>query len=211
LAPGQRSRTIVLAILLTVAVALVGAGVCRLLRGGHIALPLPRDLLAYWGSARLLFQRQDPYDLEALLELQQRQGWPGEQPVVAWNPPLLQVLWLPLAALPFPTATAIWLLANPLIIGLGAICAWRALSSASHRFASLYVPILTFSFAGSVHSMVEGQVICLVLLGLGAFLLLRAQKREFLAGASCVLWLVKPHLVYLLLPLFLLDAGLKRR
>lgn len=208
---GQVGRKIIFAIVLMIMAVLVGQIIWRFGRGGSLTVPIGRDLLAYWGSSTLLLRRQDPYDLEALLDLQQRQGWSGGEPVVAWNPPLLHVLLLPLAAVSLPTAGTVWLILNTLLIGLGASWAWWSISTGSRRLAPMYVPILAFSFASSANTILEGQVTALVLLGLSGFLMLRAQNREFLAGACCVLMAVKPHLVYLLLPLLLIHATLKRQ
>lgn len=201
-------RRIVLSILLIILAVLCR----RMITAFHQEdFQLPSDMLAYWSSTNLLTHRRDPYDWQALLDIQRTLRWSGKEPVVAWNRPILQVLLLPLGALPFPTAVGVWVILNLTLIGIGAVCTWSVLSPGPDGLAPIYIPILTFSFAPSGQTVLGGQVTALVLLGLAGFLVSRSRKCEFLAGTCCVLLLEKPHLVYLLLPLLLINAALERR
>jgi len=167
------------------------------------------DFLAYWGATNLLAHRENPYDQDALLALERNQGWSGPEPVSSWNPPWLHFLLLPLGALPFRQAAALWFLVNPLLTGLSALLIWLTVSKA-RGFPHTVLPLLTtFLFSRSLHAIVEGQISTLVLLGCAGFLAL--QSRRLLAGALLVLVTVKPHLTYLLLPTILLDSLLRGR
>jgi hypothetical protein len=200
-----------LVILLLLSAALLVRNAFPLGKADSYVMPPPRDLAAYWGSSALLLHRQDPYDRGKLLELQRTLGWTGEEPVPAWNPPIIHVLLLPLGALPFQTATLLWYIANPVLITLAALVVWSSLSPAPSSRLPVHIPILVWSFAPSLHTVLEGQVTTFVLIGLAGYLLFRSQERDFLAGASCALMLVKPHLVYLVLPLLLVDAAREKR
>lgn len=167
------------------------------------------DFLGYWGAANLLAHRENPYDYDALLALERKQGWPGPEPVSSWNPPWLHLLLLPLGALPFRQAAALWFLVNPLLMGLSALLIWHTVSKRKGVPHTALVLLATFLFSRSLHAMLEGQINTLVLLGCASFLAL--QSRGLLAGALLVLVTVKPHLAYLLLPTLLLDSLLQRR
>ncbi|HUT16183.1 MAG TPA: glycosyltransferase family 87 protein [Anaerolineae bacterium] len=206
-----RRRRTILAILVLLSAAIVIRIRSTPGRGDGFTVPHPRDLAAYWGSATLLLHGQDPYDLQALLDLERSLGWTGPEPVVAWNPPIAQVLLLPLGAMSFQAAAVFWLIVNPVLIALAAICAWSRLRPALHRFAIIGAPILAFSFAPSLHTVLEGQITTFVLLGLVGYLFFRSRGQESLAGACCVALLVKPQLVYLLVPLLFVDAARERR
>lgn len=167
------------------------------------------DFLGYWGAANLLAHRENPYDHDALLALEREQGWLGREPVFSWNPPWLHLLLLPLGALPFRQAAALWFLANPLLIGLSALLIWHTVSKRRGPPHTVLALLATFVFSRSLHAMVIGQTNSLVLLGCAGFLAL--QSRDLLAGALFVLVTVKPHLAYLLLPTLLFNSLLRRR
>lgn len=185
--------------------------VVLLLGLGALLLRLPNnparatDFLGYWSSARLMARGQNPYDERARLNLQISQGWTEPAPIIAWNPPWLNVLIAPLALLPFDLAASIWFVSSPLILGATAILLSN-LYRCRNR-ASVFVALLgTFFFGPAIRSILLGQMILIVLVGIVGFLWFKRIRRPWLAGASLALTTIKPHLVYLLLPLVLLDA-----
>jgi hypothetical protein len=169
------------------------------------------DFLGYWSAARLLAQRQNPYDPQALLRLERQQGWQGSDPVYSWNPPWLHVLLLPLSVLPFRPAAALWFLVNPLLIGVSALLLSDT-SGPRERHPLAAVPLLAaFLFSRTLHTLLEGQINTLILLGCVCFLVLVSSRKEYLAGAALVLVTVKPHVTYLLLPGILMLLLLRKQ
>lgn len=169
------------------------------------------DFLGYWAAASLLAHQENPYDQEALLLLQREQGWQALEPMYSWNPPWLHLILLPLGALSFRQAAALWFVLNPLLIGLSALLLWNVVSP-RRGLAQIGVALLAaFLFSRSLHALLEGQMNTLVLLGCASFLTLALARRDLLAGAALVLVTVKPHLAYLLLPAVLLIGLLQRR
>ncbi len=158
------------------------------------------DFLGYWAAASLLAHGENPYDQDALLALERDQGWPGSDPMYSWNPPWLHLILLPLGALSFRQAAALWFVVNPLLIGLSALLIWDVVGRRTSAAQVALVLLAAFLYSRSLHAMLEGQVSTLVLLGGAAFLGLALRRRDFLAGAVLVLVTVKPHLSYLLLP-----------
>lgn len=169
------------------------------------------DFLGYWAAANLLAQGENPYDTQAMLEVQRQQGWQATEPVYSWNPPWLQVLLIPLGLLPFRAAAALWFLVNPLFIGASVLLVWDTVNlREEHRSAA--VPLLAaFLFSKTAHTLLEGQINTLVLLGCASFLALASRRRDYLAGVALALVTVKPHLTYLLLPSLLMLLLLRRR
>jgi hypothetical protein len=60
-----------------------------------------RDSIQYWAAGRLLLHRQNPYDYNAVLELEKRQGYKESKPLVLRTPP-----WSLFMVLPFTGITA---------------------------------------------------------------------------------------------------------
>ena len=63
----------------------------------------------------------------------------------------------------------------------------------------------------TVISLVFGQVNTLELLGLALFISFSKSNRQYLAGASLVLTMIKPHLVIITLPILMLDLLRKKQ
>lgn len=169
------------------------------------------NFLGYWAASNLLAHRENPYDQEALLAPEREQGWQGAEPVYSWNPPWLHLILLPLGALSFRQAAALWFVLNPLLIGLSALLMWNVVSQRRGRAQLGLALLAVFLFSRSLHALLERQVNTLVLLGCAGFLTLALARRDLLAGAALVLVTVKRHLAYLLLPTLLLIGLLRRR
>jgi hypothetical protein len=118
---------------------------------------------------------------------------------------------LPLGALSFRQAAALWFVVNPLLIGVSALLMWDVVSQRRGLAQVGLVLLAAFLFSRSLHALLEGQINTLVLVGCTSFLTLALARRDLLAGAALVLVTVKPHLAYLLLPSVLLIGLLRRR
>jgi hypothetical protein len=177
------------------------------------------DFLGYWSSSRLLINRQNPYDLDLLLALQQEQRplrfAADPTPVMIWNPPWLLLALTPLALLPFDAARLLWIVVNFCGIGLAVAWTWKQLDSSppDAGFTLALAAALLFPAAGLLIRI--GQVSLLVLLGIGAvWWALQARRplwQDILAGSGLALASFKPHLVYWVAAILLFRALRDRR
>jgi hypothetical protein len=169
------------------------------------------DFLGYWAAANLLAHRQNPYDHAAMLALEQGLGWAGDDPVYSWNPPWLHVLLLPLGALPFRPAAALWFVVGPLVVGTSVLLVWDTFGNRKHASGLVAALLTAFLFSPTLHAILEGQVNTLMLLGCAGFVALSTRRRDTLAGAALVLVTVKPHISYLLVPALILVSLMRGR
>ena len=165
------------------------------------------DFRAYWSASYLLAHGQNFLDPALVLRIEQElAGWPEAFPILTWNPPWLSVLLLPYSFLSFGMATRAWLLTNVTMIGLGSVLLWRDASQLARTRARAWVSlVIAFAFVMTMITVNMGQVNTFVFTGLALFLYFSRKRRDTLAGAGLVLTTVKPHLVYLTLPLLFLG------
>jgi hypothetical protein len=170
------------------------------------------DFRAYWSAAYLLSHSENFSDPDLLMAVEREHTfWKKDFVVSTWNPPWLLALLLPYAFVSFERAAWLWLLTNILVVFVGAVLTWRvtAVSPQSKR-QSIYAPLFAMFFLPTIAALHMGQVNTLVFFGIALYLFFYEEKRPFFAGAALTLTLVKPHLVYITIPLILLDALHKR-
>jgi len=156
------------------------------------ALPV-QDLAQYWSAAHLV--RQNPYSSELVAQFESSQGVQVVQPLVLKNPPWVIPSFLPLGLLSYRAAFASWTLLS-LIILIGCTHAiWRELQPLTVA-TPLY---LTLLFGPAIVQLMLGQWTILVLFGIVAFFISVECQRDWLAGASLVFVLGKPHVSLLFL------------
>ena len=148
----------------------------------------PDDFLQYWAAGRLNATGGNPYDADALLELQRGAGRPSDRPaVMMWNPPWVLTLAMPFGLLPPRTAQLIWLLSQLAILVFAADRFWvRFGGDSRHRpwifgGAVAFFPVMYLAFAGQSSGWLLLGLVGLFATNRGFALLL-----PFLA--------VKPHL-----------------
>lgn len=197
-------------------VLVLALGLLTLVLTGPIPVPpsIGRgDFRAYWSAAYLLANSQNFADPDLLLAAEQvHTGWQRDFAVITWNPPWLLALLLPYATVSFTRATWLWLLTNIVLIYTASVWVWLASSREDKvRRQAWVAPLIAFVYSPALITLLMGQVSSLVFFGLAAFLYLEAGNRHLLAGASLALPLVKPHLVYITLPVILLRAAVRRQ
>ena len=170
------------------------------------------DFNAYWSAGRLFLEGRNPSDPSNMLEMELGHFDPNQEFVMmTWNPPTLWVLMLPVAWMPFGVARSVWLLTNVFLL---------LVSCLMLRF--IYIPgdgvkpILSYLLIASVFppallAILAGQVTFLVLFGVTASVFLIKRERWFMAGAVLTLTSVKPHLMMLVGPYLVHQAGSARR
>jgi Glycosyltransferase family 87 len=151
------------------------------------------DFAEYWAAGRLNAVGANPYDTGLMLGVQRQVGWDAPQPVMMYNPPWTLAIAMPLGALDFGVARAIWLPLQILII-LWCAATWWTLCGGAPRqvarvccMAMLWMPTLT--------SLRMGQLSPFILLGLVGFVVAATARRDVLAGILLSLTCVKPQLV----------------
>lgn len=185
--------------------------------------PLPSrigaiDFPAYWSASYLLAHGENFAEPSRLFQVERSQtSWPENYPMLTWNPPWLLPLLLPYVLVPFSRATWCWLLTNITLIFTGAVVLWQIDSTYPRTRRLAWVgALIAFAYSPTLVAIIAGQVNILVFAGLVAYLWLalppRATPRRLLvAGAALAMTLVKFHLVYLTVPLLLLDAVRRRQ
>ncbi|MEZ4590345.1 MAG: glycosyltransferase family 87 protein [Chloroflexota bacterium] len=171
------------------------------------------DFRAYWSAAYLLAQSENFADADLLLQTEQEHTeWTEDWAVITWNPPWLLAILLPYTAVSFPRATWLWLLTNIALVFTGSVLLWKTFTTqkSSQRWGPL-APLAGLLFLPTMLALLMGQVNTLVFLGLALFLFFFNRNQLFAAGLSLVLTLVKPHLVYLVLPIIFLHLLWTRR
>ena len=163
-----------------------------------------QDLAQYWAAAHLF--SQDPYSMELTKAFEHSAGIVAA-PLVVKNPPWAIVLLLPLGLLGYHSAFAIW---SVLSVCLVAGCA-KAVWDISGSGPSLAPALLSLIFGPTVVLLMLGQFTVLVLCGSVLFCVMVRKKRDWLAGASLLLIIGKPHIALLFLIAVFLWSFFSRR
>ncbi len=198
----------------------VGAAIVVLMVAGSLLIPSPpiqsvgiSDFRAYWSASYLLTHGENFADPQQLLAVERlHTGWQENYPMVTWNPPWLLVILAPYALVPFERAVWWWMLTNIAFVITSAMMLWKLSISRTKAQRFAWIPVLiVFAYSITLTTIAAGQVNVLVLIGLSGFLFFEAMKREASAGAMLALPLVKPQLVYLVVPTLILDFVRQRR
>jgi hypothetical protein len=180
--------------------------------------PLPArigvfDFRAYWTASYLLGRGENFADEALIFQVQKEQtGLSHDWPVMTWNPPWLLAMLLPYTLVSFRQASWWWLITNVTLLFIASVMVWQTHAKTERaRWLFWLGSLLSFSFSFTLVAFIAGQVNILLVAGLAGFIYFWYQDRPWLAGMSLVFTLVKPHLVYLALPLILLELGLRRQ
>lgn len=155
-------------------------------------VPYINDFVAYWATGRLLLEGGNPYDIEALLELQRGVGSRFVDAGVVRNPPWALAFLLPFAALPFAVGWYAWAIGQVLLVGISAALLWRLFDGQARPASAI---LLTFLFPPALFVALGGQIGGLLLLGLAGFAWAVEHRRDFAAGLFLGLLTLKPHLL----------------
>lgn len=183
---------VVLAVMTTV--TLVAISVFFIL----VISPDSADFQAYWAAGRLALTGGDPYDYASVAQLQ---GRPLDNPIPLNNPPWTLPLFMLFGALPYTASLILWVLVMCMI--LVASVYWLQL-----KYAPDMPPWLGWALTMASFPVLQvlgfAQVTPLVLLGLVLFLAWE-KDRPARAGLALNLMLLKPHLLYLVLLVLVLE------
>jgi hypothetical protein len=201
LAPGSRSSGVYIALkplteamLATLLTGFLGYGFLA-----HFAelqrRATARDSVAYWAAARLLINRQNPYDYDTVLDIERKQGYGANKPLVLRTPPWSLFLIVALGLIAPIWAWFTWLVMSIACLVLGMrVC--RKLYDDQNSVPQPLFSLVGYTFAPIPACLVSGQMGLVLMLGLVLFLWWEA-RRPFLAGAALILPFAKPHLLSL--------------
>jgi Glycosyltransferase family 87 len=188
----QRANLQVLAEFLVVGVCTIAFTLTML--GIFVAMlgrsaPGAHDFVEYWASGHQLAHHANPYDGDAILQIERSVGFPTYDPVlIMWNPPSALLLVLPLGFIGPRAGGLLWSL-----LILASLVASVRMIWTMHGRPRDKLHLLGYSFAPALICVLAAQVSIFVLLGLVLFLRLH-RSRPFVAGASLWLCMLKPHL-----------------
>jgi Glycosyltransferase family 87 len=168
------------------AAGLIISGICMLLFAGKGSGT--RDFICYMASGRLLAQRTNPYDSDAVLRIEREAGFPAEyRSMIMRNPPSALLPTLPLSFVGARLGAILWAWLSLACL----VTSVRMLWTMNGRPKGLII-VLSYTFAPALACLLAGQISLLALLGLVLFLRLH-KIQPFLSGVSLWLCALRPH------------------
>ncbi len=164
-----------------------------------------KDFVQYWSAANVHLRQGNPYDAEQLRPLQAAAlGEPNLTRVtMMWNPPWVLTLVTPLGWLPSGLAHMVFLLVQLAALILSTTWIWKQFNGPPEKLWVAW--LLALGFGPSVFIFWWGQIGGLILLGLAGYLRYR-ESRPFVAGLFAALLAIKPHLLFAVGLVLVLDA-----
>jgi hypothetical protein len=174
------------------AAAIVVAGLCFVVGlysfGLTASSAAGRDFIEYWAAGQQLAHNANPYDIDALLRVEQAAGLDENEPKVTLSPPLILLLAYPLGFTGAKTGLILWLLLELSTLLASILLIWHLLGSPPGGFHWLGI-----AFPPALACLMAGQISTFLLFGVVLFLVWH-RSRPFLAGAALVPCALKPHL-----------------
>ena len=161
---------------------------------GYFLLPAKapgmNDYVIYWATAQQLAHHANPYDMNAVTQIEHMAGLAANVPVggVMRNPPWALPLVLPLEFLGQQVGWLLWFSVLLACFAVSVHLLWIVHGRPRNRRY-----LLGYSFGPALICLAFGQTTLFSLLGLVLFLRLH-RTRPFLAGAALWLCMLKPHL-----------------
>jgi hypothetical protein len=155
-------------------------------------VPYMNDFVAYWAVGRLLLEGANPYDVEAILELQRSIGSRFIEAGVVRNPPWTLPLLLPFATLDFAAGWYAWTLCQIVLVGGCSAVLWRLFDGRGRPAVAVG---LTFAFPPALFVALGGQIGGILLLGLTGFTWAIVRRKDLVAGFFLALLTLKPHVL----------------
>jgi hypothetical protein len=173
------------------------------------SLPM-KDFVEYWSAAKANLAGGNPYD-PATLKPYQEEALKAEVEHVTmmWNPPWVLALVTPLGVLPAAVGHVLFLLVQLAALLLAGTWLWKVYAGPPKLIWVAW--LVTLGFAPSVFIFWWGQIGGLVLLGLAGFLYFHKQDRPIPAGLFVALTAIKPHLLFAVGLVLILDAVVSKR
>ena len=173
------------------------------------------DFRGYWSASYLLAQSQDFGDDDLIRQVQREQtDYDRDYAVKTWNLPWILVWFLPYTFVNFFEASRLWFFTNILMLQASILGSWhivRQTASSQNKRGWVWPLLTAILFPSTLVSLLFGQVNIIVLGGMVGFLYFYQRAQDVKAGIALALVTLKPHLVYLALPIILLQLWRERR
>lgn len=167
-----------------------------------------KDFIEYWAAFKLLQKGLNPYDLTLLGQIQSEAGRHlGVLPML--NPPYTLILLSPVLFWGFKTGFMLWSAFNLYFVFQSAMWIWRMINP-GEPVPSRYVWTF-FLFYPLTLCLFWGQTSLFIVYALVGFVWSVKKRREVRAGLYLFLMTIKPHLLYLLIPVFMLWMIRKKK
>ncbi len=163
-----------------------------------------RDFIQYWAAEQQLAHGANPYDVQAILRLEQAAGLEGGSPKVSFSPPVALFFALPLGFVDAKTGLIAWLLLLLACVGITVWVLWFLHGRPQSRFH-----LLAFVFPPTLSCLMAGQLGIFFLVAVVLFLWLHTSQ-PWLAGAVLMVCALKPHLFLPCLVVLLLWSMRRR-
>ena len=170
------------------------------------------DFVGYWSATHLFWNGENPYD-PSLMEITQNTKLRTGQNVtiMAWNPPTLFVILLPLAWFSFLHAKFLWLIFNLVLVIVTCLMLVRIYHTPGNVRFTVTLLLFSLVFPPVVSGFYMGQVTFLILFGLVACMWMIKKEMWFEAGMVLIFTTIKPHLVVLSVVYLILLMARQRR
>ena len=188
---GNKARPVAAACIIFATIALV-LGIFEIGVSDYTAAK--RDFIEYWATGTLLLHGNNPYDIEATLQLEHEAGLEGTKPRVTFSPPVLLFLLLPLGLLSAKSGFILWSL---MVLSSLFISVWLLWILNGRPDSGLH--FCGYMFAPAIACLMAGQLGTFLLLGIVLFLYFH-EFHPYLAGLALLPCAWKPHLF---LPFFI--------
>jgi hypothetical protein len=152
------------------------------------AIVARRDYIVYWATGQQLAHHGNPYDPDALKQIEKDAGFQGGASYYMRNFPWALPLAAPLGYIGSMAAALPWSLAMMGLLVASVRMLWKFLDHAGGQF-----DWLGYAFPPALFCVILGQTSILLLFGLAVFLRLH-KTWPFVAGAALWLCTLKPHL-----------------
>jgi hypothetical protein len=153
-----------------------------------------RDSIQYWAAGRLFLHGQNPYDFDAVLELEKQQGYKENRPLVLRTPPSSLFMVLPLGLFDAFWAWALWTALSLGSLLLAMRLCWKMYGGSIVQRDVFWA--VGYTFAPVPACLVAGQMGLVLLIGVVLFLWWEPEH-PLAAGAALILPFAKPHLLVL--------------
>ncbi|MGA2049296.1 MAG: glycosyltransferase family 87 protein [Terracidiphilus sp.] len=175
-----------IALVCGLAFAFTAIFLCVVPLSGRVAAS--RDFAVFWATGQQLVHHADPYDHDAMAQIERSAGLDVDSVLFMRNPPWGLPLAVPLGFIGLRIGALLWSLLMLGCLVASAYILWAINGRPENR-----LHWLGLSFGPALICVMMGQTTLLSLLGYVLFLYLY-RTRPFLAGASLWLCALKPHL-----------------
>ena len=169
-----------------ICISAIGIGILVLI--ARVDNPGKRDFIEYWAAGQQLVHGANPYDSNAILQLERSAGYIHAQALVTPSPPVAFFLVLPLGFFGANSSSIFWMLAIVASLLVSIRMIWGM-----HGRPDSRLHLLGYCFAPLMECVMAGQIGIFLLLSMVLFLYFH-KTSPFIAGAVLLPCALKPHL-----------------